>query len=292
MGPAQTHTHTKRVEERQQDTLRFAKLSDTHLGHNPDRLAQFERFDSHKRTETLLHAIAQEPKLDFLIHGGDIVDQGQIVNYVIFDRLVRDSLPDVPCYVVPGNHDKPSILRDSLSIGAVETQFQDKRRMSYVFVRGRHHFLMIDGVDAKQSSRAEVGMGSLEWLEAYICELPDGHTVWPICHFPMVQPTERVPKRMVLQDGAELRDIFLRHWGKIGFFAHGHLHIQAMYSQEDIPHLMQISAPSGSYALSAQKGGLGEEPHGVIGYEVFEIRSDGSWSVMTKAVDVSSSRLP
>jgi hypothetical protein len=55
---------------------------------------------------------------------------------------------------------------------------------------------------------------------------------------------------------------------------------------------MHLSAPSGSFALSAQKGGLGEDSYGVIGYEVIEIRPDGSWSVKIKSVDVSESRLP
>lgn len=97
--------------------FRFVQLTDTHLGPNPDC---YWNEDENERDDCLLKTWTNSyeafdaaidnikelnPRPDFILLTGDIVEWNNKVQYKIYD-LVRNQFGTIPVYSVPGNHDR------------------------------------------------------------------------------------------------------------------------------------------------------------------------------------------
>lgn len=86
--------------------MKFAHISDTHLGRRSFKLTEREKDFERVFTEAI-DKIIQE-KVDFVIHSGDIFDTGKPdINTMIFcaQQLSRLKQENIPMFIIPGSHD-------------------------------------------------------------------------------------------------------------------------------------------------------------------------------------------
>lgn len=88
----------------------IAHISDLHI-RQPGELA-YRRVDTaaHLR-RCIAHIVAYRPQPDIVVITGDLVDSGRPEEYAHLTELLKQ-LP-MPLYVIPGNHDNRSALRDA-----------------------------------------------------------------------------------------------------------------------------------------------------------------------------------
>lgn len=273
------------------DTV-FGYLCDTHVCAPKKRWSEFieiPNFDASLRTDLILQEMASEQRLDFMIHGGDVVDCGAVREYTVYDNLLRSTLPNIQCYVVVGNHDEASAIKNELGMGDLSNLIKDGDKLSYTFRRGPHHFIIIDG-RVKDFNRAEVGATGREWLRERLNEIPVGEFAWPVLHFPVRRHSNKLHPRVALEDGNEVDAIFLDFPDKVRLALHCHLHLEAMYSSPGSPTLSYYSAPCASYPLRIGNGNGPEfDPQGAIGYQRIHLAADGTFRIENRPVDVSAS---
>jgi len=102
--------------------MRFIHLSDTHLGYHQYGLQEraldfFQAFE-----EVVNYAI--DVKADFLIHTGDFFHSSRPSNNIILQgmglvRRLRDA--KIPIFVISGNHDRGSLVRDVSPLSILES---------------------------------------------------------------------------------------------------------------------------------------------------------------------------
>ncbi|MCM3041297.1 metallophosphoesterase [Paenibacillus motobuensis] len=82
---------------------KFAFLSDTHIGANPIGFHQQPAYPE-KMEELIaeIKALAREGEIDFVLHGGDMIDRCELETIQESGRLFQ---MDVPVYLSLGNHD-------------------------------------------------------------------------------------------------------------------------------------------------------------------------------------------
>jgi 3',5'-cyclic AMP phosphodiesterase CpdA len=123
-----------------QPKLTFVQITDSHLGPARD----FEKhgvrpYDCLDRFVTLFNDM--EPP-DFLIHTGDVSDDGSPASY----DLAREILArvNVPVYFVNGNHDSVATLRDMMDPAATAHSADPDAPLSYTFDVKGERFLVLD----------------------------------------------------------------------------------------------------------------------------------------------------
>jgi len=86
--------------------MKFLYIADTHIGGSDiEGYRQQERYLKHfeELLELLSKWIEEQGDVDFVIHGGDMVEQGSLENIKLAGKLFK-KLP-CPVYCTPGNHD-------------------------------------------------------------------------------------------------------------------------------------------------------------------------------------------
>jgi len=84
--------------------MRFVFISDTHVGANPVGFQQQKAFPEklHEILGVLNQWIIEQKDIEFVLHGGDMVDAGTTENIQLARKLFKLS---VPVYLCLGNHD-------------------------------------------------------------------------------------------------------------------------------------------------------------------------------------------
>lgn len=128
-------------------TVRFAHISDTHIG--PDRDFVLYGVRTHERLERLIDRLNQHAAtLDFVIHTGDLVNAPAAESFELAAKTL--SRLECPLYLVVGNHDTAEGLRAiGYCPGATALDPLDDA-YSYSFSYGRELFIVLDarGPDA------------------------------------------------------------------------------------------------------------------------------------------------
>jgi len=92
--------------------MKFVFISDTHVGANPVGFQQQKAYPEKlsEILEALNQWIIEEKDIDFVLHGGDMVDVGTTGNILMARQLFKLS---VPVYLCLGNHDlnRPEALK-------------------------------------------------------------------------------------------------------------------------------------------------------------------------------------
>jgi len=153
--------------------LRILQITDTHLfGDVAGRLVGMNTEAS--SLEVLDKVLAAFWPVDLVLATGDIVHDGSEQAYRRFkERFERQG---VRTLVIPGNHDKPDVLRRVMQGGLVTADSQ--------LVLGDWQFIMLDStVPGWDGGR--LGPDQLALLEAHLAARPDLHALICLHHHPV-----------------------------------------------------------------------------------------------------------
>ncbi len=229
--------------------FRFAVISDPHIALPQTIASQANRFHlvevSVSALEAAIAHLAQLD-LDFLLLPGDLTQDGEPPNHQwLTKRLLQ--LP-FPVYVIPGNHDVPTLLPTDKSIGFEEFP-QYYRRFGYEnsptlyynreILPGVHLIgLNSNFFDAKGQ---QLGAGYLDeeqliWLENLLPTVEDQLVLVMVHHNVLEhlpgQSQHELGRRYMLANAPRLLDLLKKHQVKLIFT--GHLHVQDIAYQEGI----------------------------------------------------------
>lgn len=134
----------KNLHDNHTDTLKFVHITDTHLLDHAEET--FRSLNTKESLEAVLsHIDRRYPDIDFLLFTGDISQTGNEESYALFNSVIQQY--DLPIYCVPGNHDTPILLQQTVpncpgeSINIVELgQFSLVLLNSWV--EGEHHGML------------------------------------------------------------------------------------------------------------------------------------------------------
>lgn len=251
--------------------FRFAVISDLHIAlphtvwDGPNRLHLVEV--SIPVLEEILDRLAQLD-LDFLLLPGDLTQHGELENHLwLRDRLAQ--LP-YPVYVIPGNHDVPTLHEDEQSIGysAFPGLYRD---FGYAESGDRHYYSqsILPGVrliglnsntfDVEGNQTGCIDSEQLAWLTETLQQTGD-ELVLVMVHHNIIehmpdQANDPLGHRYILKNANELKEI-LRS-ADVQIVLTGHLHIQSIAEETQL------------YDITT--GSLVSYPHP---YRVIEVHAD------------------
>jgi 3',5'-cyclic AMP phosphodiesterase CpdA len=220
--------------------FKFAIVSDLHVALPETILDDPRRFHWVEIGIPALDAILDRLSsldLDFILLPGDLTQDGEKINHRwLSDRLAK--LP-IPSYVIPGNHDLPSLDATSAKIGVADFPsyyrhcgYGDGDRCYYSkeILPG----VRIIGLNSQQfdsegkQTRGYIDREQLDWLELTLAADPEIFTLVMVHHnvlehFPD-QTNHSIGKRYILANSPELIELLDRY--RVRYVFTGHLHIQ------------------------------------------------------------------
>lgn len=254
--------------------FRFAIISDPHVAvpHTiPDQANRFHLFEiSIPALETALNHLEQS-HLDFLILPGDLTQDGEPDNHQWLQQRLK-KLP-FPVYVVPGNHDVPTINATDKTIGLSEFphyyQHCGYSQNSLYYTQEIIPGVRIIALNSNQFNQDGKQIGCLDeaqltWLESLLPQVKDQlllvmihHNV--IEHLPG-QSDHELGKRYMLDNSALLLKLLKSANCQLIFT--GHLHVQ------------DIAYDQGMYEITT--GSLVSYPHP---YRIIEVQKKPNHSL-------------
>jgi predicted MPP superfamily phosphohydrolase len=255
--------------------FRFGVISDLHitLPHTiwdgPNRLHLVEV--SIPVFEAILERLAGMD-LDFLLLPGDLTQHGEPENHAwVVDRLRQ--LP-YPVYVIPGNHDIPTLEADHQSVGYAEFpslyrefgyQQTDRHYYSQLIQPGlRLIALNSNTFDASGTQVGRIDPAQMRWLSDTLDAVQDEYVIVMVHHNVIEhmpgQAQDPLGKRYILENADEFRRV-LRSAGVQLVFT-GHLHIQNIAQQGDLYDITTgslVSYPHPYRVMQFATDGLGQQ---------------------------------
>ena len=184
--------------------------------------------------------------LDFLLLPGDLTKDGEKLNHQWLVKRLAD-LP-FPVYVIPGNHDIPSLYGTETEIAFSDFPdyyrqfgYQDRDSQQLYYTREilpgvQLIALNSNNFNTKGEQRGFLDKQQLSWLQETLAEQKDKLILFTIHHnviehFPE-QKSHPLGNRYMLQDADSLLQILQQHNVKLIFT--GHLHAQNISQWHDI----------------------------------------------------------
>ncbi|MCB1062660.1 MAG: metallophosphoesterase [Verrucomicrobiae bacterium] len=225
----------------------FLVVTDTHLGYQ-------NKASAAQQWEKTATELAQAEG-DFILHLGDVVDQGQEPQYPIY-RKIRDSIGK-PVHEIPGNHDPIDLFEKHLEI-TTDRSF-DHGGVRFVLFGNAH----------RDSHDGFITEEQLIWIGQQCQEATEKNLWLVLCaHVPC--HTNKPPDRAwyVKPENGQTRfyEILDQHRGRVLVLFHGHFH-NGIRGWDDRSPLNEVLFPS---ALYNQKRGLMEK--NAPGYNLEEFR--------------------
>jgi len=248
---------------------RFAVISDPHIAlthtirNHPNRFHLVEV--SIPAMEWVLESL-QPLDLDFLLLPGDLTQDGEADNHAWLSRRLAQ-LP-YPVYVVPGNHDVPSLQAQDGAIGLADFPhyyhkqgYGNLHQLYYTceLLPGlRLIGLNSNTFDAQGNQIGRLDEAQLNWLESVLAEYSH-QLILVMIHHNVVehlpgQAHNPLGRRYMLENASQL--LSLLHTAGVQLIFSGHLHIQ------------DVAAHQGIYDITT--GSLVSYPHP---YRVLHLRT-------------------
>lgn len=250
--------------------FRFAVISDLHVGLPETIWAVPNRFHLVEVSIPALEKVLQHLEqldLDFVLLPGDLTQDGEPENHAwLRDRL--QTLP-FPVYVVPGNHDVPTLLPNDRSIGFKEFPhyyrqfgYDNPDRLYYTcqVLPG----VQLIGLNSNQFDETGKQLGRLDdeqliWLKQVLAEVDDQLVLVMVHHNVLEhlpnQSRHPLGRRYMLDNAPQLLEM-LQEAG-VNLIFTGHLHVQ------------DVAYHNGIYEITT--GSLVSYPHP---YRILQFRTD------------------
>ena len=217
----------------------------------------------------LEHAWRNHEEIALFLMTGDLVQDATVATY---QRLKAhlDALP-VPCYCLPGNHDDPALIRQTLVDGNIYFDSQ-------VLLDG-WQIVCLDST-ISYSPGGYLPESQLNLLEACLADQPKRHALVSLHHSPL--PTGAHWLDTMRLSNAEAFFALLERFPQVKGVVYGHIH-QAM----DVKHkgLRLLGCPSTCFQLKSDSEdfALDQVPQC---YRCIELHPDGN--ISTEVVRLSS----
>jgi 3',5'-cyclic-AMP phosphodiesterase len=236
------------------DRFILAQISDLHIG-APLRAG---RENSSVQLQRALAAIAPF-RPDAILATGDLANDEKPEEYAELAQLL--ATPPAPVFLLPGNHDKPALLRQYFP---AHEYLPAALPSSYVIDQFPVRIVMID-----QTAPGQVG-GSFtdahaSWLEATLASKPDAPTIVAL-HHPPFPSHDRLFDTIGLEGAGAFAAVIARH-PQVGRIVCGHHHRLVVGA---VAHAPVVTAPSTAWtyglALHAddQVAPITQEPPGFL----------------------------
>jgi 3',5'-cyclic AMP phosphodiesterase CpdA len=270
--------------------FRFAIISDLHISlphriwDSPNRFHLVEV--SIPALELVLEQLTSMD-LDFLLLPGDLTQHGERENHQWLSQRLA-SLP-FPVYVVPGNHDVPSLLSTETAIAWRDfpyfyQKYGYRNPEQFYYSQEILPGIQLIGLNSNQFDASGNQIGCLDreqllWLEATLNDLKDRLVLVTIHHNIIEhlpgQSNHAMGKRYMLDNAPVLLNLLKKYGVKLVFT--GHLHVQDIARQDGIYEITTgslVSYPHPYRILHFYSDHLGQQ---YLEIESFKIKSLPGW---------------
>ena len=228
--------------------LRFAIASDLHIALPQTVTQSAYRFHLTEYSIPALEFVLQQLKnleLDFLLLPGDLTQDGEKINH----RWLQTTLESLPynVYVVPGNHDVPSLQgnQDVISFSDFPTYYgqcgyqQYTSRLDYTCeVAPDLQLIALNSnyFDNEGRQRGVLTEEQFIWLENALVEFQDKMIMMMIHHNVIEhlpdQSNHILGRRYMLENASRLRSLLKKY--NVKFIFTGHLHVQDIVQDDNL----------------------------------------------------------
>lgn len=196
----------------------LCQISDTHI--KAERKRAYGRVDTASMLENCVRDVLQLPQLpDAVMLTGDLVDWGLPDDYALLRELIQPLTDALPLYLLPGNHDDRSALKEAFPDHAYLQQWSPF--IQYVIDVHPVRLIALDTV-IPGSGGGELCAQRLAWLEDALASQPDRPTVVALHHPPFATGIGHMD-RLGLRNHEALANIIMRH-SQVERVIAGHLH--------------------------------------------------------------------
>ena len=157
--------------------MTIAQITDLHITNDKDPLNQKRNEERLRQVMKAIHALRPRPVA--IIASGDLVDRGEVEEYLELKRLVADS--EIPIYYALGNHDLRGPFLEVFSGPGAQTD--ENGFIQYAVDFGPMRMVVCDTLEGENDG--EYDEVRAEWLRKTLDEAPDRPTAIILHHPPI-----------------------------------------------------------------------------------------------------------
>jgi 3',5'-cyclic AMP phosphodiesterase CpdA len=193
----------------------IAQLSDSHIAVPDDDFAKLYH-PAEKLRNAARHVNNSPNRPDLVFLTGDLVNTARREEYVV----LREILPtfEMPVYLLPGNHDDCSLLREMFPD---HDYLPQEGKLHYVVDGWPLKFICLD-TNIHGKPQGEIGAAQLDWLDQELTAETDRPVV-VLLHHPPFKTGLTSMDNMGLLDKQDFADVIARH-DHVERILCGHLH--------------------------------------------------------------------
>jgi Icc protein len=257
----------------------IAHISDFHVfAHHPE--TSLVRMDASEVARKVVADIAAfSPTLNAVVFTGDLTDGGSADDYALLRGLL--SPLSMPVFVVPGNHDKRSTLREAFG---EKLPFEDGEFLHYeTDLRGVRVLALDTLVDGRVEGR--LCQRRMAWIEDRLAEPTERPLIIAMHHPPFPSGITELDNMALVEGAGRLGELVSGQGGRVRILC-GHIHrpIHAIWNGA-------FGAVAGSPAFQvaldltphAAEPGLVSEPYA---YFIHRMDAGGGFAVHTRYVRI------
>jgi len=202
----------------------IAQISDLHI--RPTGSLAYGISETNLYAEQAINALLRlDPQPDCVLATGDLTDCGLEEEYAILAALFA-RLP-MPVYVIPGNHDRRELLRQTFASGGY---LPERGLLNYAVSCGPVRIIGLDSLAAGKS-HGELVPQTLDFLAAALSAEPDAPTMIMLHHPPFDTGIGHMDRQRLLVGADELAKIVVQAT-QVQRILCGHLHrsIQVLFA--------------------------------------------------------------
>ena len=268
---------------KEKPVLRVAHLTDIHLK---------DKFDAPARFAKCLHHVQQQPNIDFILNGGDVVfdlnkENISTVNaeWKLWHSLVKTE-NSLPMHYILGNHDIWWNEDDKGQALYGKKFSMDQMQLKspyYSFIKNGWKFILLDSVHLDIDNTwyiGKLGDEQFNWLQAELKNTPASTPVCVMSHIPLLSATLMVDdndtgdhKWEILggdmhTDITKITELFYRH-PNVKLCLSGHIHLRDKVIYNNVTYICN-GAVSGAWWE-------GNKRQTAAGYGLIDFYADGSF---------------
>ena len=267
--------------EKERPVLRVAHLTDVHIKDKWDAPARFAR---------CLHSVQQQPNVDFILNGGDIVfdmnkeNIGTInAQWKLWHSIIKSD-NSLPIHYILGNHDVWWNENDRGQIIYGKQYSMDQLQLKlpyYSFTKNDWKFILLDSVHLDIDDTWYIGKlrdEQFNWLQTELQNTPANMPVCVMSHIPLLSATLMIGNMHVNKweilggdmhtDSDKIIDLFYQH-PNVKLCLSGHVHLRDKVVYNNVTYLCD-GAVSGAWWE-------GNNRQTAPGYGLIDFYADGSF---------------
>jgi 3',5'-cyclic-AMP phosphodiesterase len=184
----------------------LVQITDLHC--RPRGMAAMRVCETNMLAERALRAVAAfRPRPDALVITGDLAANGLDTEYQELAAMLRRTLPDLPVYVIPGNHDRREGMRAELGHLPGVTDHPDFVQFTVEDLPVR--LVMLDTL-VDRAPHGELCAARMAWLDATLAQAPRRPTLIALHHPPFACGLQHMDA-INLRNSAEFAALVGRH---------------------------------------------------------------------------------